>query len=469
MTRHVIMVPGFVGFDVIGDLRYYAGVTALFRAHQPQPGVRGVLHYFDNFPTASVAQRAERLRIFMAKRWARGELAAGDEVTLVGHSTGGLDIRKLLVDLRVGVLDPLTNQRRKQESADGTAVKFSDLRGLVKRVVFLSVPHFGTNIADFFHELRGPLKAAARSARTALDANELIPAPIQALVGAGKAQLFHAVADALRDTDVRAAWPHNAYERESKALLSLWLEHIEEDDGALADLRSDVGVPTPSPAHFDAAERAAELADFGSAQQPIAIQSYATRVAKAPDSGSVSKVLTALGLWARPLSRVGSQALEVFRRVPLSAAVSTPAAWGLESLFKLVYANAGPDLFALLHGICASNRLPFRTSAALAAGGNHLSSGAPFSTLNNLRADDNDGIVNTQSMLWPPAVPGLTVSHVLVEADHGDIIGHHTQVPVLQKKQGGREWSSYDLFESESGFGAQEFAAVWNRVLQFAV
>src|SRR4051794_13301130 len=100
--RHIVLVPGFVGFDALGQIRYYVGVSKLFYefvgTHRERVD-RATVHYFDNFPTASVANRADRLKSFLAKRFARGEILPGDEITLVGHSTGGLDIRKLLLVL----------------------------------------------------------------------------------------------------------------------------------------------------------------------------------------------------------------------------------------------------------------------------------------------------------------------------------------------------------------------------------
>jgi triacylglycerol lipase len=93
---HVVLVPGFAGFDALGQLEYYGGITPLF-----QTWLTGnqVLHYFDNFPTAAVVTRATGLRSYLAKRLARGEISNRDDVILVGHSSGGLDIRWLLWDL----------------------------------------------------------------------------------------------------------------------------------------------------------------------------------------------------------------------------------------------------------------------------------------------------------------------------------------------------------------------------------
>ena len=76
---HIVLVPGFGGFDALGQVEYYARVTSLFqkwRDHKPV-----VLHYFDNLPTAAVTTRAARLRTYLAKRMARGEILQGDKLS----------------------------------------------------------------------------------------------------------------------------------------------------------------------------------------------------------------------------------------------------------------------------------------------------------------------------------------------------------------------------------------------------
>ena len=90
---HIVLVPGFAGFDALGQIEYYAGTInsyELWLKHGGSPGQGVVLHYFDNLPTAGVATRADRLRTYLAKRIARGEIQDNDRIALVGHSTGGL-------------------------------------------------------------------------------------------------------------------------------------------------------------------------------------------------------------------------------------------------------------------------------------------------------------------------------------------------------------------------------------------
>jgi triacylglycerol esterase/lipase EstA (alpha/beta hydrolase family) len=98
---HIVLIPGFGGFDALGDIHYYAGITPVLRDWRAEGRddprrAHAVVLYFDNLPTASVATRAERLRRYLARRIARNEIQPDDTVALVGHSTGGLDIRALL-------------------------------------------------------------------------------------------------------------------------------------------------------------------------------------------------------------------------------------------------------------------------------------------------------------------------------------------------------------------------------------
>ena len=81
--------------------------------------------------------RAGRLLKYLAKRIARGTFHSCDAIALVGHSTGGLDIRWLLWEL--------TEPRRRDIAVDGVKVSAAELFQLVRRVVFLSVPQWGTN------------------------------------------------------------------------------------------------------------------------------------------------------------------------------------------------------------------------------------------------------------------------------------------------------------------------------------
>ena len=53
---HIVLIPGFAGFDALGQLEYYGGLTGLFKKWKQG---HEVVHYFDNLPTAAVVTRAD--------------------------------------------------------------------------------------------------------------------------------------------------------------------------------------------------------------------------------------------------------------------------------------------------------------------------------------------------------------------------------------------------------------------------
>ena len=174
---HIVLVPGFAGFDALGQLEYYAGVTPQFRRWKKASGTdrqNVVLHYFDNFPTAAVVTRAARLRDYLAKRVARGEFLPGDSLALVGHSTGGLDIRRLIWDLDT----ELKKNADARFPVDGThgspfTVPAAELLRKVNRIVFLSVPQFGTNIADWVRTYALGRQAVVAELRASVAASQV--------------------------------------------------------------------------------------------------------------------------------------------------------------------------------------------------------------------------------------------------------------------------------------------------------
>jgi triacylglycerol lipase len=419
--HHIILVPGFAGFDALGQLEYYSGVTPLIEG---RPGV--TLHFFDNFPTASVPVRAGRLMRYLAKRVARGEIADGDEVSLVGHSTGGLDIRRLIWDV---------GSRTKSITVDGgVAVDPDRILERVRCVVFLSVPHWGTNIADWVRghpvwreavvaELRA---AVAGSQVPLLDRIEQSTAGAAAsLTGSG---LLHAVRDAVAEADERCGRrgpERTADAHEAASQLELYLRHIASDFGAIDDLTSTApGGPPASPAHFDERERKRELKLWE--ERGIKVLSYVT------------------------LGR------RVFRFEPDRPApvweLTKPWTW--PELVKDSEWSEGTDLvYRACYRACAGG--PLERPAASGRITGHLGEDPGH----EIELWDNDGIVNTVSMSWPSG------DNVLVPGDHMDIVGHYR--PVKAESGAGRTYQAYDLLGSASGFGPELFHRVWQDVFAF--
>ena len=188
---HIVMVPGFAGFDALGQLGYFAGVTRQFQKWQQSgQAAPAVLHYFDNFPTAAVATRAERLRKYLAKRIARREFQRGDALALVGHSTGGLDIRWLLWNL--------TKPHQQEIVVDGVSVSAAEIFQMVSRLVFLSVPQWGTNIADWVRTYTAGRVAVLAELRAGVAAGASAPVGQGAGLDAARRQLPHGLKSGAR-------------------------------------------------------------------------------------------------------------------------------------------------------------------------------------------------------------------------------------------------------------------------------
>jgi len=77
---------------------------------------------------------------------------------------------------------------------------------------------------------------------------------------------------------------------------------------------------------------------------------------------------------------------------------------------------------------------------------------------------DNDGIVNTASMLWP----NLQETR-LVAADHLDIVGHYVLRKTVRSDTSGRRYASVDALKSHTEFTQNEFDRVWEQVFDFCV
>ncbi|HEX8907751.1 MAG TPA: hypothetical protein VF805_01030 [Anaeromyxobacteraceae bacterium] len=133
--HHIVLVPGFFGFANLGDFAYFGHVRDFLGEVGPPLGLEGEVRVARTEPTASLPRRAALLAEAVAAVLDRRE---GD-VTIVGHSSGGLDAR-LLVE--PGVALP-------------TSVDVERCARRVRAVVTVSTPHHGTPLAYLFRSLFG--------------------------------------------------------------------------------------------------------------------------------------------------------------------------------------------------------------------------------------------------------------------------------------------------------------------------
>lgn len=134
-AHHVYLVPGFLGFAHLGKLTYFGHVGRLLTNRLTALGLEPRIHIVRTSPTASLPDRAARVAEAIHTTAARG----GAPLHLIGHSSGGLDVR-LLTAPGVGL---------------PTALEVERLAARVRTVVTVSTPHHGTPIASFFTTVQG--------------------------------------------------------------------------------------------------------------------------------------------------------------------------------------------------------------------------------------------------------------------------------------------------------------------------
>lgn len=242
--HHVVLVPGFGGFDALGTLRYYHGVTEVLRAFGC------VIHYFPNLPTASVQTRSQQLQGWLAALWERGALDESCAIHLVGHSTGGLDLRQFLIDCQ------------QQMQAQAKAYRMPVFER-VQSVQFISTPHRGTNLARWLSATR-TREALCRLAVRALyegarGTRELgvgwMGQFVQGLMSASaRSDWIDAVVDTSAACYSRQGGLRSAHARANYFDMLRWLLHVTSDFSAIRDLSP---MPPPgrkvliSPAHLE--------------------------------------------------------------------------------------------------------------------------------------------------------------------------------------------------------------------------
>jgi triacylglycerol lipase len=189
-----------------------------------------------------------------------------------------------------------------------------------------------------------------------------------------------------------------------------------------------------SPAQFDEKERAAELDLWN--HPPIRTMSFAT-------------------VGGRPVKYAHGEPAPVLE-------LSNPGSY--MNLVNDFWSTAKNDFsYRLCYRACAGGpfQLPFGSGKRLHVIG-------PQHPPQPLETWDNDGIVNTASMLWPRG------KVFLVLADHLDIVGHYrlqkAQQPTRVDAMYGvpREYLAYDCLQSNPRFTKATFDKIWTMIFDFA-
>lgn len=146
VLHHVYFAPGMFGFGKLASYDYFAHLERALVRELRARGHDAGTWVLDVPPTASITRRAARLAELVAATSAESE----GPVHLIGHSTGGVDVRLL--------------------ASPGASLPCDDaaLAWLPRlaSVTTLSTPHHGTPLAAFFTTVSGQKMLYALSALT---------------------------------------------------------------------------------------------------------------------------------------------------------------------------------------------------------------------------------------------------------------------------------------------------------------
>jgi triacylglycerol lipase len=129
--HHIVLVPGLFGFAKLGGFDYFTHVEEALASRFLERGADCEFVLVSSPPTGSIVHRTQVLMDAIQQ-------ACSDDagaIHLVGHSTGGLDIRLL--------------------ASPTTWPDLPDWFDRVRSVTSISTPHYGTPLAYFFTTMAG--------------------------------------------------------------------------------------------------------------------------------------------------------------------------------------------------------------------------------------------------------------------------------------------------------------------------
>jgi triacylglycerol lipase len=211
--HHIVLVPGLFGFAKLGGFDYFMHVEEALASRFMERDAKCEFVLVSSPPTGSIVYRTQVLMDAIQRSCADDAGA----IHLVGHSTGGLDIR-LLASPSTWPERPAWFER-------------------VRTVTSIATPHYGTPLAYFLTTLAGTRLLEALSLLTYITLRAGGPpltalAPLIAALGRAETVFGVEIESLDRATDLLVRF----IEEEGQTEIREWFEGIHSDQGAIIQL-----------------------------------------------------------------------------------------------------------------------------------------------------------------------------------------------------------------------------------------
>ena len=211
--HHIVLVPGLFGFARLGGFDYFTHVEEALASRFLERGADCEFVLVSSPPTGSIVHRTQVLMDAIQQSC----LDDAGAIHLVGHSTGGLDVRLL--------------------ASPTTWPSLPEWFDRVRTVTSISTPHYGTPLAYFFTTMAGTRLLEALSLLTYLTLEAGGP-PLTALtpVIASLSRLDEALGIESKVLEKTIDLLLSFLGDEGQAEVREWFDGIRSDQGAIIQL-----------------------------------------------------------------------------------------------------------------------------------------------------------------------------------------------------------------------------------------